>query len=98
MDTRIDREDKFNVPGSIEYNSEQPDDIILVSTADEQLRGYWVSWDTDGKLIFVSNQNNADHVLVGEDDDGTPIIMYDDAQSTEFSFDGVHTIAIRAYS
>lgn len=98
MDTRIDREDKFNVPGSVEYNTELSDDIILVSTVDEQLRGYWAGWDTDGQLVFLSNQNNADHVLVGEDVDGTPTIIYDDATATEFSYDGNHTIAIRAYS
>lgn len=98
MDTRIDRDGKFNVPGSTEYNPYQPDDHILLSTVDEQLRGYWAAWDSDGQLIFVSNQNDADHVLVGEDEDGTPTIIYDDEQSTEFSFSGQHTISIRAYS
>ncbi|URP22156.1 hypothetical protein SEA_BIG4_72 [Microbacterium phage Big4] len=98
MDPRKDWQDKFNVPGSVEYNPRLVDDFVLQSTLDERLRGYWTGWDYDGQLAFASNQNEADHVLVGADEDGTPTIIYDDELSTEFSFDGLHTIAIRAYS
>lgn len=98
MDYRKDWQNKFNVPGSVEYDPLLDDDYILQSTLDERLRGYWSGFDRDGQLAFGSNQNGVDYVLVGVDPDGTPTITYDDARATEFSFDGIDTISIRAYS
>ncbi len=98
MYRRKDWENKYNVPGSVEYDPYFADDFILQSTLDEQLRGYWTGWDSDGQLAFGSNQNGVDHVLVGVDPDGTPTIIYDDVLSTEFTVYDDNTIALRAYS
>ena len=93
-------DDKFNVPGSIEYKATEPLDAVLRAHTDQELRGYWLGRDTDGQVCLISNQNDADQVTLGIDTDGTPIVNYTD-ESEEFSydvFDDYGVIRVRRYS
>jgi hypothetical protein len=92
-----DFSDQWNVPGNMHYQPETPVDTVLRAVTDYMLRGYWLAYDLDGNLAFVSNQNNADGVLIGADPDDTDVIIYGN-ETTEFEFDGVGTISIVRYS
>lgn len=88
---------KFNVPGSVTYRPDFPIDVILQSDEDEKKRGYWLERDIDGQIVFVSDQTGEDGVVVSEDEDGIPVIQYEEI-TQEFSFDGYNTISMRSYS
>jgi len=77
--------DKWNVPGAVEYKPTRPLDTILRARTDQELRGYWLGYDLeDGQVCLISNQNDADHLVIDTDVDGVPVIRYTD-ETTEFS-------------
>jgi hypothetical protein len=83
--------DQWNVPGSVKFRPEIPLDNVLHATTDYLLRGYWLEYDRDGQLVFVSNQNNADELHFETDPDGVDVIVYTEntteyVQETDFAF------------
>lgn len=90
--------DKFNVPGSTGYDPTKPTDIVLRSFKDVQLRGYWLERDEDRQIVFVSDQSGADYVVLDEDVDGTPVIVYDDELTQDLTLYGSNTFVLRRYS
>lgn len=89
--------DQWNVPGNMNYLPDVPLDVVLNATTDYMLRGYWLEYDPDGNLVFVSNQNNSDGLLIEPDPDDVDVIVYG-VNTTEFKFDNVETISIVRYS
>lgn len=95
----FDIHDRWNTPGSTEYIPELPIDIIITALGDEKKRGYWLAYsERDGNICLVSNNNQADHLYIDEDEDGTAQIHWTD-ETTEFSYDPVtSTIRVERYS
>jgi hypothetical protein len=56
--------EKWNVPGTSDYDNTTPLDPVLRSDEDQQLRGYWLGRAGDGQICFISNNNNNFFVTV----------------------------------
>jgi hypothetical protein len=83
----------YNVPGNKGYHETLPTDVIIQSSADSKLKGYWLEYDDDGQLALVSDQSGADGVTLDVDPDGTPVLVIN-STSTTASLDGTDLVII----
>lgn len=88
----------WNVPGNIDYQKDNPLDLVLRSKDDYKLRGYWIEYDRDGNLAFVSLNTGSDNVEVDLADGDDPEIVFNDSTTELEYYEEYSLVRMVAYS